>query len=120
VHERSEVHQAELAELADVLSQARDLGVANLGEIADREHAVVGLSYADCLTYLRDHLHFYLGPRERAGLQLFEERAQTMKLAPNASTQLAEAQPGLGASPIRARSEKPGAGLLPAKGKASV
>src|SRR5688572_17536099 len=57
----------ELAELSATLSQVRDLGVANVEEIAEREHAAVGLSCADCLTYLRDHLHFYLGPRELAG-----------------------------------------------------
>ena len=69
VHERSEMH---LAELAKLLHQSRDLGVANLSQIARTEHAACGLSFEDCLTYLRDHLHFTLGPREEAGLRLFE------------------------------------------------
>jgi chorismate dehydratase len=63
----------ELVELADALARARDLGVANVEAIARAEHAAVGLSYDECLVYLRDHLHFYLGPQEQAGLRLFRE-----------------------------------------------
>ncbi len=62
---------SEHAELASLLCQARDNGVTNHESIAAEEHARVGLSYDDCLTYLRDHLHFYFGPRELAGLNLF-------------------------------------------------
>jgi chorismate dehydratase len=84
--EKSEVggqrSEADYAELAEVLSQARDRGVAHVEQIAREEHARYGLSYDDCLTYLRDHLHFTLGPRERAGLRLFHEHALQMKLAP--------------------------------------
>jgi chorismate dehydratase len=72
----------ELSELAVILSQARDLGVANVEEIAQREHAAVGLSYDDCLTYLRDHLYFYLGQRELAGLELFHAHASRLGLVP--------------------------------------
>ena len=67
--------EGEAAELAAVLSQARDLGVANVESIAAAEHGAVGLGYDECLTYLRDHLHFYLGTRELAGLRLFREHA---------------------------------------------
>jgi chorismate dehydratase len=63
----------ELADLAEILSQARDRGVAHVEEIAREEHVRYGLSYSECLTYLRDHLHFTLGPRERAGLAMFRE-----------------------------------------------
>lgn len=76
------VSLAESEELAVSLNQARDLGVANLERIASEEHAAVGLCFDDCLTYLRDHLHFCLGPREQAGLQLFREHAERMGLAP--------------------------------------
>jgi chorismate dehydratase len=62
-----------LADLAEVLSHARDRGVAHVEQIAREEHARYGLTYEDCLTYLRDHLHFTLGPRERAGLAMFRE-----------------------------------------------
>jgi chorismate dehydratase len=72
----------ELAELGEVLSEARDLGVKHVEEIAKREHHGVGLSYDECLTYLRDHLHFYLGERERQGLALFAEHASRLGLAP--------------------------------------
>ena len=79
---RSQEPESELAELAKLLAQARDLGVARIEAIADREHAAVGLSYADCLAYLRDHLYFYLGPREQAGLWLFREHASRLGLLP--------------------------------------
>jgi len=72
----------EVAELAAILSEARDLGVQRVEEIAKREHQGVGLSYDECLTYLRDHLHFYLGERERQGLALFAEHACRLGLAP--------------------------------------
>jgi chorismate dehydratase len=79
---RGQRSEEEIAELAGMLSQARDLGVANVEQIAREEHARFGLSYDDCLTYLRDHLHFTLGPREMAGLNLFHEHAARMGLAP--------------------------------------
>ena len=73
---------AALEEVGNLLSQTRDLGVANVESIAAAEHAAVGLSYADCLVYLRDQLHFDLGPRELAGLRLFREHASRLGLAP--------------------------------------
>ncbi len=91
VHERSEMHQADLATL---LSQVRNAGVSHVEQIARAEHARCGLAYDDCLTYLRDHLHFTLGPRELAGLRLFEDYSQRYSLiAPLAGT-----KPGPGAS----------------------
>jgi hypothetical protein len=110
VHECNELHQPELVELAGLLSQARDLGVANVVEIAHREHAAAGLTYNDCLTYLRDHLHFYLGERELAGLQKFRKL----------HSQLTGTKPGPGFSSSEVRPKKPGAGLLPAKNEAAV
>lgn len=70
----------ELAGLAELLSQARDLGLANLDEIAEREAAPLGLSRPQCLAYLRDNLYFYLGPREQAGLERFRQLAQKLEL----------------------------------------
>ena len=76
VGKRSEVRgqrsNQQFAELSLQLSRCRDLGVANVERIARDEHARCGLSYEDCLTYLRDHLHFTLGTRELAGLRRFE------------------------------------------------
>lgn len=72
-----------LTELAATLGQSRDLGVANVEEIARQEHTAVGLTYDDCLTYLRDHLYFFRGPREQAGLDLFRSKAAELGLIPN-------------------------------------
>ncbi len=76
----------ELDEVGSLLSRARDLGMANIESIAAVEHAAVGLSYEDCLVYLRDQLYFYLGPREQAGLRLFREHASRIGLAPRESS----------------------------------
>ena len=55
----------ELGEIEIALSRARDEGVVHLTEIAKGESAKVGLTYEQCLSYLRDNLYFFLGPRER-------------------------------------------------------
>ena len=68
----------ELTELANTLAMARDLGVTNVEKIAAAECEAVGLSHEDCLRYLRDHLHFTLGPRELAGLRFFEQHASRL------------------------------------------
>ena len=68
--------------IADALAQARDEGLANLEAIARDEAATVGLTTRECLHYLRDNLHFTLGPREREGLKLFHEHAARLGLAP--------------------------------------
>jgi chorismate dehydratase len=72
----------ELGNLEEVLSGARDEGVSHLSEIADREAAPLGLTRPQCLAYLRDNLHFTLGPGERAGLELFYNHAVSLGLAP--------------------------------------
>ncbi len=64
------------------LRAARDEGVAHLEEIAQREAPALGLTHPQCLSYLRDHLHFTLGEREQRGLALFYERAAELHLAP--------------------------------------
>jgi len=68
--------------LAVLLAAARDAGVARLEEIARHEAAGVGLSEDFCLSYLRDSLTFWLGPRQRAGLARFCELARRLGLAP--------------------------------------
>jgi chorismate dehydratase len=72
----------DLAGVDEALARSRDLGVANLEEIAQREAASVGLEPAACLSYLRDNLHFYLGERERQGLELFHRKAAELGLVP--------------------------------------
>ena len=59
--------------MADVLAAARDAGVGRLEEIARHEAPELGVPEADCLSYLRDNLCFYLGPRQRQGLERFFE-----------------------------------------------
>jgi len=65
-----------------VLATARDAGRANLASIAAAEAASHGLTVPQCLSYLRDNLHYELGPRERAALARFYRHAETMTLAP--------------------------------------
>ncbi|HEY2415047.1 MAG TPA: menaquinone biosynthesis protein [Pirellulaceae bacterium] len=78
----------ETTELAAALSKSRDLGVANVVQIAAAEHAAVGLNYDECLTYLRDHLYFHLGPRENAGLKLFQQHVSKLDLSRSDTTSL--------------------------------
>jgi chorismate dehydratase len=73
----------ELGSLDSALGQARDAGLAHLQQIADREAAALGLTGPQCLSYLRDNLYFYLGPRELRGLELFYRHAARLGLAPS-------------------------------------
>ena len=65
----------ETAQLESVLMKSRDAGVAHLEEIAESAAAGVGLDVDTCLSYLRDNLHFTLGPKEREGLRRFQQHA---------------------------------------------
>ena len=76
------VRRAALAEIEPLLAAARDSGKANLGAIASAEAAAHGLTVPQCLGYLRDNLHYDLGPRERAGLAAFYDHAVAVDLAP--------------------------------------
>lgn len=64
------------------LSEARDQGLRHLEQIAAVEAAPLSLTERECLTYLRDNLHFFLGPQEQRGLELFYQRASRLGLAP--------------------------------------
>lgn len=64
------------------LSQARDEGVRHLREIAAVEAAPLGLTQPECLAYLRDNLHFFLGTNELRGLETFYRLAVKLGLAP--------------------------------------
>jgi chorismate dehydratase len=72
----------ETTHVADVLDTARDRGVANLERIAHTEAAAAGLTVPECLSYLRDNLHFHLGPGQRKGLELFYRHACQLGLVP--------------------------------------
>ena len=82
-----------LREIEAALAQARDEGVAHLEEIAKREAAGVGLTTTQCLSYLRDNLYYYLGPREQRGLDLFQEHAVRLGLAPGKESRKSEREP---------------------------
>lgn len=67
--------ESDLGGVEGPLAEARDRGVAHLDEIAAAEASSLGLTRPQCLSYLRDNLHFYLGSRERQGLELFRRYA---------------------------------------------
>lgn len=67
----------ELEEVASALAASRNAGVTRLAEIASEEAGTLGLDADQCHHYLRDNLHFYLGPREREGLELFRRSLGT-------------------------------------------
>jgi chorismate dehydratase len=81
-----------VSRLEPLLAAARDAGVANLAAIAAAEAAAHGLTVPQCLGYLRDNLHFELGPRERQGLWLFRDHAEKLSLL---SSGQARALPGM-------------------------
>jgi chorismate dehydratase len=73
---------ADLGGIDAKLNHCRDEGVAQLNQIAAREAAPLGLTQPECLSYLRDNLYFYLGPRELRGLGLFQQLAARLGIVP--------------------------------------
>ena len=72
----------DVGSLDDALGAARDSGLRHLDAIAEAAAAEVRLPVETCLSYLRDNLHFHLGPRELEGLDLFRSHAIKLGLAP--------------------------------------
>ena len=70
--------------IAAVLRRTRDAALGHLEQIAAAAAPEVGLDAATCLSYFRDNLHFYLGPREQQGLQLFLQHAADLGFVPRA------------------------------------
>ena len=68
--------------ISEALAAARDDGLTRLEEIARQAAPAVGVPEADCLSYLRDHLTFHLGARQRQGLERFYALAGRHELAP--------------------------------------
>lgn len=64
------------------LNAARDSGLRDLQGIAAQQAAKMQLPEQLVLAYLRDHLHFHLGPAERRGLARYFERAAALGLIP--------------------------------------
>ena len=71
-----------LRRVAPLLQAARDEGRANLAAIASAEAPGHGLTVPQCLSYLRDNLHYHLGPEERLALSRFYSQAAGLDLAP--------------------------------------
>ena len=65
-----------------MLAAARDEGITRLAEIARLESPILEIPEAQCLAYLRDHLVFRLGDRQKQGLQRFYELTVRHGLAP--------------------------------------
>jgi chorismate dehydratase len=80
---RADVSADDLARIEPLLATARNAGKANLAAIASAEAAAHGLTVPQCLSYLRDNLHYDLGPREREALSAFYGHAVTLELAPS-------------------------------------
>ncbi|RLS45316.1 MAG: hypothetical protein DWH83_00715 [Planctomycetota bacterium] len=72
----------ETGPLSRQLAGARDAGRANLAAIAAAEAAAHGLTVPQCLSYLRDNLHYDLGRQELAALEHFQRHAAALGLAP--------------------------------------
>lgn len=71
----------DLTTLGSAFSQARDAGVAEIEAIVREESSRVGITEDACRRYLREHLRFWLGPRERQALERFGRLAATHGLA---------------------------------------
>jgi predicted solute-binding protein len=70
------------AELTDILNAARDRGLAHCSEIAAHESRLLDIPADLAESYLRDNLHFELGPREQAGLRHFYDLCVKHNQAP--------------------------------------
>lgn len=68
--------------IAHRLEAARDAGKANLAAIAAAEAGRHGLTVPQCLSYLRDNLHYDLGESELEALRRFRSSAVRLGLVP--------------------------------------
>lgn len=73
----------ETARLETELAGARDRGVAHLREIAEAEAPPLGIDVELAARYLRENLHFTLGERELAGLEMFARHCARRDLVPH-------------------------------------
>jgi predicted solute-binding protein len=64
-----------IAELSEVTRGSFEFGKARLAEIAAGEYAQRGISHELAAQYLRQHIRYEIGPRERRGLETFFELA---------------------------------------------
>jgi chorismate dehydratase len=79
---RGNGQDVDLRRVGRLLAAARDEGVKRFVEIARAAAPALGVPEGECLSYLRDNLDFWLGPRQREGLARFCELAGRHGLAP--------------------------------------
>lgn len=75
-------HTELAAPIVEAFELSRDAGLSNLDQIVSQEAPRYGLSEAACREYFQQHLYFYLGREELAGLQLFSDQAAQLGLIP--------------------------------------
>ncbi|MCA8988051.1 MAG: menaquinone biosynthesis protein [Planctomycetaceae bacterium] len=68
----------EMEQVAELLEEARDLGVKSISEIARREAGPLHISVETAEHYLRENLHFQFGSAEWRGLNLFRQLASQL------------------------------------------
>jgi chorismate dehydratase len=73
---------ARIEDVAAALAAARDRGLEQLDEIAEREAPPLGIPSDVAKSYFRDNLHFALGRHELNGLRRFYELCVAHNLAP--------------------------------------
>jgi chorismate dehydratase len=71
---------ADLGGLDRALLAARDAGLAAVDQIAAESARRLGISVADAVRYLTQHIHYELGERELEGLRLFRRWAAELEL----------------------------------------
>ncbi len=79
---RADLDSRSIESIESLLARARDAGRSNLAAIAAAEATGHGLTVPQCLSYLRDNLHYELGAGEREALSLFHSLAAKLSLAP--------------------------------------
>lgn len=76
------------AELTEALRSARDEGLERLSDIIAVEAPKYQLTPENCRRYFESELHFFLGPQELAGLDLFRSHAAELGLVPATCAEL--------------------------------
>ena len=72
----------DLEHVSGLLSEARDNGLRHLSEIAADQANHYDLSHEDCLLYLDQYIHYYLGDKEKQGMDLYFQHAAKLSLIP--------------------------------------
>ena len=70
----------DLEHVGALLSEARDNGLRRLAEIASDQAKHYDLSQQDCLRYLEQNIHYYLGDQEKQGMDLYFQHAAKLSL----------------------------------------